>query len=97
MSIHKMTKQREEMVGETQRFCLWYKYRRVRHKGEFFPVRLVRTHYKRNYFILQYIITIFPVGESFGGMFKCFSMDVVEGELFHFQLLFINCEIVLTC
>ena len=30
------------------------------------------------------IITILPVGESFGGMFKCCAMDVVEGELFRF-------------
>ena len=63
---------------------------------DFFPVRLVRTHCKRNYFILQYTITVFLVGESFGGMFKCCSMDVVEGELFHFQPLFINREIILT-
>ena len=63
---------------------------------DFFPVRLVRTHCKRNYFVLQYTITVFSIGESFGGMFKCCSMDVVEGELFHFQPLFINCEIVLT-
>ena len=62
---------------------------------DFFLVRLVRTHCKRNYFILQYIITILPAGERFGGMFKCFSMDVVEGELFHFQLCLINCDIVL--
>ena len=92
-----MTKQRKETIGATQRFCLWYKYRRVRQKGDFFLVILVRTHCKRNYFILKYIITIFPVGESFGGMFKCCSMDVVEGELFRFHLLFINREIVLTC
>ena len=30
------------------------------------------------------------------GMFKCDEMNNVEGELFHFQLCFINCEIVLT-
>ena len=63
---------------------------------DFFLVRLVRTHCKRNYLILQYIITIFPIGESLGRMSKCCSMDVVEGELFRFQLLFINREIVLT-
>ena len=70
----------QELGGETQRFCWFlYKYKKIRGKKDFFPVRLVRTHYKRNYFILQYIITIFPVGESFGGMFKCCSMDLVEG------------------
>ena len=31
-----------------------------------------------------------------GGMFKCYEMNDVEGELFHFQLWFINYEIVLT-
>ena len=30
-----------------------------------------------------------------GGMFKCDEMNNVEGELFHFQLCFINCESVL--
>ena len=64
---------------------------------DFFLVRLVRTCCKKNYFLLQQIITIVLVGESFGGMFKCCAMDIVEGELFRFQLLFINCEIVLTC
>ena len=89
---------RLKQLGQPKGFAgFLYKYRKVRGKKDFFPVRLVRTHCKRNYFILQYIIIIFPVEESFGGMFKCCSMDVVEGELFRFQLLFINCEIVLTC
>ena len=29
-------------------------------------------------------------------MFKCYEMNDVEGELFHFRLCFINCESVLT-
>ena len=87
----------QESFGAAQKSCLLYKYRRFRQSEDFFPVRLVRTHCKRNYFILQYTITVLPVGEIFGGMFKCCSMDVVEGELFCFQPLFINCEIILTC
>ena len=83
--------------GASQGFACSISIGKLDRRMEFFPVRLVRTCCKRNYFVLQYKITILPIGESFGGMFKCCAMDVVEGELFHFQLLSINCEIVLTC
>ena len=84
-------------LGQPKSFAFCISIGELDRGWDFFPVRLVITCCKRNYFVLQYIITIFPIGESFGGMFKCCSMDVVEGELFRFQLLFINCEIILTC
>ena len=51
------------MVGGKLKGFGWflYKYRKVRGKKDFFLVRLVRTQCKRNYFVLQYIITIFRI------------------------------------
>ena len=71
-------------MGQPKSFTFCISIGELDREGDFFPVRLVRIHCKRNYFVLQYIITILLVGERFGGMFKCCSMDVVEGELFRF-------------
>ena len=34
-------------------FIFLYKYRESRQEGDFFPVRLVKTYCKKNYFFLQ--------------------------------------------
>ena len=58
-------------LGQCKSFSFCISIGELDREGDFFPVRIVRTHCKMNYFVLQYIITIFPVGESFGGMLKC--------------------------
>ena len=103
MSTHYKTKFGIETLGNpkshfgaAQKFYLLYKYRRVRcRNGLFFPLQFLRVIVRRttSFAIKSYN---FFYWRKFGGLFQMLCCGLVECELFHFQLMSINYEIILT-
>ena len=83
--------------GHPKGFAILYKCRRTRENKGIFPWKnLWTTCCKRNYFILIINYKFYLLEKVLCGMFECDKMNNVEGELFCFQLCFINCESVLS-
>ena len=81
-----------------ERFPLWYMYGRVRQKKGLFPRETCELLVVKGTtsFCNNKITNFFLLEKVLCGMFKCDEMNNVEGELFRFQLCFINYESVLT-
>ena len=86
--------------GQPKSFVVLYKYRRVRCREGLFPKYICESMLYEELFPFAIKNYKFPIGESLveyfiGGIFQMLFHGFVECELFCFQLVSINCEIVI--
>ena len=91
-------KSKGQMVGEAQGFCCFCikrgKLERIR--GFFLGKNCEPLFVRGTTLFYNKKLQICLLEKVLCGMFECDKMNNVEGELFHFQLCFINYESVLT-
>ena len=87
-----------QTVGEAQGFCCFcIKRGKGERRGGFFPGKTCELLFVRGTTSFYNKICKFCLLEKvLCGIFECDKMNNVEGELFRFQLCFINCESILS-
>ena len=85
----------KDIEGQPKGFCFCINIGEFRCIGDFFPRPFWREYCKKNYFLLQYKSHMFLLEKVWWNVSNL-CRGLVECELFRFQLISINCDIVLT-